>query len=406
MTRKTEGPSSRPKVLQIFNRYLEYGGEEGSVFRIGDTLQEISDVEYFTSSSREFLGSNLFEKVKMPFAALHNVELCRKLDRYQAVGQFNVWQIHNIFPTMSPSVYALAFKKGIPIIQYLHNYRMSCANGYFLNHGRTCTSCIHGNFIMAPLTGCWHDSRAISGMMAVILTRLRQLDVFKRISAWIALSKNQRTLHVEMGVPEDRIHVVPHFYQVDNSKLQETVGQDVLFIGRLSKEKGVHQLLDAWKLVRSTQAKLLIVGDGPEREALENRTRTERIANVEFVGFVKKDAQRAIWSRAAFSIVPSIWQDPLPTVVFEAWERGRAVIAANAGGLSDSVEHEVNGLLYEMFDHHQLAGHIDCLLGNSKKCIEFSENGMNKLKNYYSRARWIEKLAEIYQKVTEEQLTQ
>jgi len=406
MTRNTDGPSIRPKVLQIFNRYLEYGGEEGSVFRIGDTLQEICDVEYFTSSSREFLGSSFFEKVKRPFAALHNVELCRKLDRYQAVGQFNVWQIHNIFPTMSPSVYALAFRKGIPIIQYLHNYRMSCANGYFLNHGRTCTSCIHGNFIKAPLTGCWHDSRAISGMMAVILSRLRQLNVFTRVSAWIALSQNQRALHVEMGVPEDRIHVVPHFYQVDKSRMQEAAGRDVLFIGRLSKEKGVHQLLDAWKLVRTAQAKLLVVGDGPEREVLENRVRTEKIPNVEFIGFVKKDAQGAVWSRAAFSVVPSIWQDPLPTVVFEAWERGRAVIAANAGGLSDSVEHQVNGLLYEMFDPHQLAAHMEYLLANPKKCSEFAENGMNKLKSYYSRARWIEKLAEVYQKVTEERLTQ
>ena len=154
----------RPRVLQIFNRYLEYGGEQGSVGRIGDTLQQIADVEYFLTSSDQLLGGRTPEEmVKAAAFAFHNPQVIGRLKRYQRIGRFDIWLIHNVFPAMSPSVYALAFKLGIPVVQYLHNYRMSCVNGFFLNHGETCTSCIHGNFSKAALTGCWHDSRLVSG---------------------------------------------------------------------------------------------------------------------------------------------------------------------------------------------------------------------------------------------------
>jgi glycosyltransferase involved in cell wall biosynthesis len=390
----------RARVLQIFNRYLEYGGEQGSVGRIGDTMQEIADVEYFLTSSDQLLGRQTPEEmVKAAAYALHNPQVIERLKRYQKIGRFDVWLIHNVFPAMSPSVYALAFKLGIPVVQYLHNYRMSCVNGFFLNHGQTCTSCIHGNFTKAALTGCWHDSRLISGWMGAVMMRVRAMAVFRKVAAWIAISRAQKDLHVRMGIPAERIHVLPHFYEVDPARFITEPGRDVLFVGRLSKEKGVEQLLDAWKRTDRGEAKLLLAGEGPERTALENKIAAEKIGGVEFLGFVAKEDQAAMWKRAAFSVVPSIWQEPLGLVVFEAWERGRPVVVSDAGGLADSVEDGVDGFKVPMRDADAWTTAMGKLLREPERSVEMARAGAAKLTRDFTKEKWLERIREIYDRV-------
>ncbi len=390
----------RLRILQIFNRYLEYGGEQGSVVRIGDTLQQTVDVEYFLTSSNQLLGGKSPEElVKAAAFAMHNPEIVRRLERYQKIGRFDLWQIHNVFPAMSPSVYGLAFKLGVPVVQYLHNYRMSCVNGFFLNHGRECTSCIHGNFSKAALTGCWHDSRLVSGWMGVVMMRVRAMGVFQKVPAWIAISRAQKDLHVRMGIPAERIHVLPHFFEPDPARFISEPGRDVLFVGRLSKEKGVEQLLDAWKRVDRREAKLIIAGDGPERPVLEKKIAAENIGGVEMVGFVQKEDQEAMWKRAAFSVVPSIWQEPLGLVVFEAWERGRTVIVSDTGGLADSVDEGVDGLKVPMRDAAAWSAAISRLLGDPARCGEMAKAGAEKLKRDFTKERWLGRIGAIYDRV-------
>ena len=392
----------RPRVLQIFNRYVEYGGEQGSVGRIGDTLQQIADVEYFLTSSEQWLGRRTPEDlVKAAASAWHNAEVINRLERYQKIGRFDAWQIHNVFPVMSPSVYALAFKLGVPVVQYLHNYRMSCVNGFFLNHGETCTSCIHGNFTKAALTGCWHDSRLVSGWMGAVMMRVRAMGVFEKVAGWIAISRPQKDLHVQMGIPAERIHVLPHFYQVNPSRFIAEPGRDVLFVGRLSKEKGVEQLLDAWKRTDRGEAKLVIAGDGPERAALENKIAAEKIGGVEFLGFVAKEDQEALWKRAAFSVVPSIWQEPLGLVVLEAWERGRPVMVSDAGGLADTVEDGVDGLKVPMRDAEAWAQAIGGLLRDPARSAGMARAGLAKLERDFTKKKWLEGIEGIYDGVLE-----
>src|SRR5882724_7850759 len=101
-------PNRRLRILQIFNRYLQYGGEEGSVYRIGDALQKIHDVEYFISSTADILSENVLTSWKLPWKAVHNSEVQAKLTLYQNAGRFDAWQIHNVFPVMSPVVYRKA----------------------------------------------------------------------------------------------------------------------------------------------------------------------------------------------------------------------------------------------------------------------------------------------------------
>jgi glycosyltransferase involved in cell wall biosynthesis len=387
----------RLRVLQIFNRYLEYGGEEGSVYRIGDALQAIHDVEYFITSSRELQGG--IAKSIAAVAKVHrNTRIAERLRRFQAIGHFDVWLIHNVFPTISPVAYEIAFSAKIPVVQYLHNYRLSCVNGFFLNHGEPCTRCIDGNFFPALQTACWQDSHLKSGMMGNVLRRVRKLGVFDKVAHWIAISEAQKRLHVRMGVPDDKISVVPHFFHAPQLEANNSERNTILYIGRLSREKGVDVLLRAWKSINSGSVQLKVVGDGPDRFRLENVVREEGISNVEFAGFIPPGEQNSVWNHAIVSVVPSIWEEPFGMVVLEAWNRGVGVVVSAVGGLDEIVTHAEDGLKFPTGDAEALTRALREVIANPQLGQQFARFGREKLIAFYNKDRWLEQMREVFEK--------
>jgi glycosyltransferase involved in cell wall biosynthesis len=384
----------RRHILQIFNRYRQYGGEEGSVYRIGDALQEIHDVEYFISSTDEVIAGGLFGQTTIPFRAVYNKEIDLKLKQYQETGNFDAWMIHNIFPVMSPIVYERALEWNIPLVHYLHNYRLSCVNGFFLNHGEPCQRCLSGNFWPAFATACWHESHLQSGWMGLITSRIRAMPLFEKVFRWIALSEAQKREHVRMGIPAERIHVINHFFEASEPPLPPSSSPTAIFVGRLSEEKGVSQLLEAWKIVAGGERRLLIIGDGPERDRLEHQARG--IPGVEFLGFVERERQLDHWRQARFSVVPSIWLEPFGMTVLEAWAKGRPVVAYRAGALAEIITDGVTGVLADLGDPDQLAACLDRLLSQPAECERMGLAGRAELETRFSRRKWLDDIAGVY----------
>lgn len=389
----------RLRILQIFSRYNQFGGEESSVYRIGDTLQADHNVEYFIGSTQELLGNNSLDRISAPFRAFANLPVRRRLLKYQSLGHFDLWLIHNVLPGLSPSVYSTAFSLGIPVVHYLHNYRMGCINGFFLNHGQPCERCLGGNFWPAFQTACWHDSRLISGWMALITRRIRHLNVFSKVSAWIALSQAQRLKHEQIGLPASRLHVVPHFYEPKEPPPLACPNGNILFLGRLSPEKGVDLLLRAWKFVEPKGRKLIIAGQGPEEACLRNLAIELGLKNVEFLGFMNQEQQRDIWAKTAFSVMPSIWNEPFGLVFLEAWARGRTFVANRLGAMAEVVREGRDGLLAEPFSEKSLAAQIQSLIASPENCAAMGSAGQQRILEEFHRKAWLQKINDVFLKV-------
>jgi glycosyltransferase involved in cell wall biosynthesis len=386
----------RRHILQIFNRYLQYGGEEGSVYRIGDALQQIHDVEYFISSTAEIVGSQTNPWI-IPYKAAYNREIDLKLQLYQKAGHFDAWQVHNIFPVMSPVVYRRALEWEIPIVHYLHNYRFSCVNGFFLNHGNPCQRCLSGNFWPAFATACWHDSHLKSGWMGLITNRLRHMPLFEKVFQWIALSEAHKREHVRMGIPSENIKVIHHFLEAKTPPLAPTMAPTALFVGRLSLEKGVTQLLSAWKLIAGGERKLLIVGDGPEMGNLQRQA--QDIPGVQFLGFVDREHQESLWQQSLFSLVPSIWIEPFGMTVLEAWAKGRPVVAHRIGALPELIDDGVTGLLADPANVNDLANQMERLFSAPHEAAAMGAAGREQLATRFSQQRWLRQIEEIYDRL-------
>jgi glycosyltransferase involved in cell wall biosynthesis len=387
-------PTRRLHILQIFNRYLQYGGEEGSITRIGDALQEIHDVDYFFYSTAQLTGDGVLSKLKMPWKTFHNSEVAAGLKRMQTAKQFDAWQIHNVFPAMSPVVYELALQWKTPIIHYLHNYRLSCVNGFFLNHGQPCQRCLSGNFWPAFETACWRESRLQSGWMGLITNHIRRLPLFEKVFRWVTISEAQKREYVLMGIPADKINTIHHFLEPTAPPLPPSQSATAIFVGRLSAEKGVENLLEAWKLAGGGERRLLIMGDGPERAKLEQKAKG--LHGVEFLGFMRKEDQRRYWQEALFSVVPSIWKEPFGMTVLESWANGRPVVAHALGALPELIREGVDGSLADPENVEDLAHKLDAMLSNPQQTAAMGLAGRQHLEEYFTRRRWLKQIAVIY----------
>ena len=389
----------RFKILQVFSRYQQFGGEEGSVYRIGDALHENNDVEYFVKSTANLLSGSILDKVMVPWRTLHNLDAAWQLRRMQEIGHFDIWLVHNVFPALSPSVYDEAFRLNVPIVHYLHNYRFFCTNGLFLDHEKPCQLCAHGNYLHALKAACWRDSHLVSGWMGVVLSRVRLMNAYQRISRFIAISEAQKAVHVGLGFPEDRIDVVHHFFEAKGLPTELPDKGYALFLGRLSAEKGGADLLEAWRRMPADR-ELVIAGDGPDLPGLKRFAETHGLTNVRFAGFVPKEDQDELWRGAAFLVVPSIWMEPFGMVVLEAWSRGRPVVAYSIGALPELVTHEKTGLLAPPHRPEELAAAMERLLGDREMQRAMAAQGRAEVDTHFTKARWTAQIQESFAKAT------
>lgn len=388
------------RILQIFSRYLQPGGEERFAELFADTLSPLHQVKNYFGSTEALRGSGPAEAFSMPFRAWHNRRAERELRALQARENFDLWVVQNTLPGLSPAVYKTAFSLGVAVVHYLHNFRLACTNGFFLNHGTPCERCLHGNFWPAFQTACWRNSRLISGFMGLLIRRVRHLGTFRKVHTWIALNQQQKAKHVAMGIPSDRIHVVPHFFESSHPPPPPNPEGDVFFLGRLSPEKGLHILLQAWARVQPGKRKLLIAGRGPEEVPLRNLAARLNLKNVEFLGYQPREKHPDLWARSSFSVVPSLWNEPFPLSFLESWSFQRAPVATRLGAMAEHITSGGDGLLVEPFSPPSLASAVQSLLDSKSLASNLGVAGHEKLVRDFSRDDWIRKISAVLQEAS------
>jgi glycosyltransferase involved in cell wall biosynthesis len=248
----------------------------------------------------------------------------------------DVVHVHNLFPTLSPSV--LDSAGDVPVILTLHNYRLMCLPADLFRDGRVCERCVGRIPWRGVAFRCYRGSALGSGVLATSLSVHRALGSFDRVTRFLAVSQFVKQKHVEAGIDPDRILVKRHFAWP--APRRERAGEYFVYLGRLAPEKGVETLLEAWRRGPSLGG-LLVVGDGPIEQAL----RRDAPAGVEFVSRVDAARVPSILRRARALLVPSRWHEPAHRGVLEAYAVGVPVVASRVGGLTEVVRNDETGIL-------------------------------------------------------------
>ena len=323
------------RILILHSRYRS-GPASGENRVVEDELRLLSDggheVEVFAPSVGDPSAAELIRTgIRVVWSRKASLEVHRRIKRLRP----DVVHCHNLFPSLSPSV-VREIPERIALVMTLHNYRLHCLPGILLRDGRICEDCLGRAPWPGVLHGCYQGSVAASLPLASSLALHRKLRTFERVDLFLAISEFVRAKNIEGGLPAERVIVKPHF--VWPSEEREGPGDYFLFLGRLSPEKGVGTLLDAWK---DLGTRLVIVGDGPEAASLRARASH----HVEFLSTVPPERARALVRSARAMVVPSLAYEGAGRVVLEGYAAGVPALGSEIGGLPEVIEDGVTGLL-------------------------------------------------------------
>lgn len=347
----------------VHNYYQQSGGEDRVLEREVNLLRENGlDVKIYSVSNNQISNMNIFQKVSLLVSPIWSFRMYRKFKNYLLKNKPDIVHFHNFFPLISPSAYYACHSLNIPVVQTLHNYRLLCPAATFLRKNEICEKCLNGSILNSVKNGCYRDSVIQTLPVAAMIKFNKFIRTWDRkVDRYIALTEFAKKKFIEGGIPEPKIVVKPNFMAPKEKmpKINEKENY-ILFVGRISKEKGVDILISAWEKILDKQGnKLLIVGDGPEKKLLEEQYNQHK--DIEFLGKLDEDQVLTFMKRAKYLVVPSIWYEGFPMTIIEAFSVGTPVIASNIGSLQEVVVHGQNGFHFNYGDSNAL-----------KECLEMA----------------------------------
>jgi glycosyltransferase involved in cell wall biosynthesis len=341
-------------VLVVHNRYRETGGEDRVVelesallARHGHTV-----VPYILDNAT----IDAMNPLALAGRTVWNHEAYRAVRRLIRRECVDVVHVHNTVPLASPAVYYAANAEGVPVIQTLHNYRLLCSNALLVRDGKPCRTCVGAPVPAAAVAhACYRGSRAATSAVAGMLMLHRAAGTWQRqVDTYIATTGFARDLFVTGGLPADRLVVKPHFVDPDPGAGRGGGGY-ALYVGRLSREKGVETLLNAWARMGG-RVPLRIVGDGPLASHVAEAA--GEIPGVVWLGRRDRAAVQQLMADAAVLVLPSIAYETFGQVVIEAYAAGTPVIASSHGAVAELVDAGRTGVLVSPGDPDDLARRV------------------------------------------------
>ncbi len=339
------------RVALVHNRYLERGGEDTVVEHTGELLAKAGhQVHHLVVDNREEIGTSRLGAVRTGLRARWNPASARRVEALLDAHPVDVAHVHNFFPVLSPSVYGAFRARGVPVVQTLHNYRLLCANGLFFRAGRPCEECVARGPWNAVRHGCYRGSRLQTAVWSEQAAHHARRRTWRRdVDLFTTPSEYARARLWAADLPAARVRVLPN--PVPDPGEPRPGGEGAVFVGRLSPEKGVAHLLEAWRELGDTP--LTIVGTGPEEAALRERARS--LPAVRFTGALSREGVDAELRRASFAVVPSLWYETFGMAAAEAMALGTPVVAPRRTAVEELLESGRAGLLFDRGDLRGLA---------------------------------------------------
>lgn len=336
-------PEQPLNIVQCHNYYQTPGGEDAVVEDERGLL--VSHGHRVTQFTRHNDNVDGVGRARLAAGTVWNRAAARQLASLVRKEKASVVHFHNTMPLISPSAYYAARRGGAAVVQTLHNYRLLCPKGTLFRDGRVCEKCV-GRAVTWPAVrhACYRDSRSASAVLTVMGSAHHVLGTYhKAVDAYIATTRFARDLHLRGGIPADRVHLKPNFASTDPG-VGTGGGGYALYVGRLSPEKGVDVLLDAWR-DQPGLMRLMIVGDGPQRGSVEALAASH--PGVEYRGWLSGPGLTDVMRSASALVLPSLNYEGFPKVIVEAFAVGLPVIASRLGSMAEVIQHEKTGLHFD-----------------------------------------------------------
>ncbi len=349
--------------------------------------------EYSTRFARgaDIHATHPLRRLRAAGEAIHCKRTARDFDALIDEVQPDVIHFHNIYGRLSTSVLSIAKARRIPAVLTVHDYKVVCPSYLMLNRGKPCTACLDGGFYRCAINRCHKQSLPASAVYALEAYFARFADSYGAVSRFLCPSRFTEMLLMRSGIAPDRVMYHPN--AVDPSAYEPRYeGKYVLYVGRLSHEKGLPTLLQA---IAGTGIPLRIAGAGPMEETVLAMAATAG-ESIRLEGYCDGARLRTLYQNAAFVVVPSEWYENAPMSVIESFAYGKSVVATRIGGIPELVTDGTTGYLVDCGAPEQLRGAISRLWQNRDAQRSMGLKARALVESKLSQSARTESLIDIY----------
>lgn len=397
------------RILNISQNYFVVGGMDVAMFTLERSLRAHGHevipfaaadprnaptpyARYFPSAPRTEATS-----LKASLQTLYSRDVRRALGRLLDDQPVDLVHLHSYFKRLTPAILPEIRRRGIPIVQTLHEYRAVCPVSTLYRDGAVCTDCKGGRFRNVLRHCCAGGSLARSAWNYAEMHLSDWLGHKGDIARFIAVSDYQRNMLIAMGMDANTLVTVHHPVDVPQARSTNAKKTHVLFFGRLETPKGADLLLDI--AAGLPGERLMIVGDGSRRAALEQDARQRGLANVEFTGSLSGEALRAAIDQAACVLVPSLWPEAFGLTCVEALAHGVPVVVSAIGGMLDTVRNGVDGFLVPPGNVAAIIDRVCLLIADPARAQQMGEAGRIRMRSAFSTDIFYSRIMGVYEEV-------
>jgi glycosyltransferase involved in cell wall biosynthesis len=403
------------RILLINRKHFIDGGADRVYLNTGKLLEDnghnvayfstVNDKNLYTDYNKYFIDNikprqgTLLSKIQTVKKYLYNDEVFVKLKKLIKDFKPDVAHIHLFYGALSSSILYTLKDNRIPIVITIHDYRLLCpVNSMLDKQGHICEKCINDRFYNCIVKRCSEGNIFQSTVVtAEAYMRKFLVDPLKYIDHFIFVSQFSKDKHISFNnrYKEKSSHLYNFSDSFENPKVIK--GDYLFYYGRLSKEKGVLNLINS---VKKTNSKLIIAGDGPQRELVLNEIRG--FSNIEYVGFQSGAELNDLIVKSSFIVVPSEWYENNPMTIVESFFLGKPVIGSNIGGIPELLTNNT-GFIFESANELSLCNVIQLSEIMTKEEYEMvSHNCINFAMEHFNKTNHLKELIEIYKKVKDE----
>lgn len=381
------------KVLIIHSHYQLHGGEDVVVEQELELLRQHHDVEIL-----RFQNQGGWKGGVQFLCSIWNIGAARTVNKMIKEFQPDVVHMHNWHFALGPLVFRMINKMGIPIVHTVHNYRLLCPSGILLYQGQLFTDSLRQSFPWSAIKNKVYRSSVIQTFwLAFIVWFHKKIGTWQKIDLFLCLTSFAVKLFQQsnFGISRGQFSVKPNF--VEDSDFSYKKDNYFIFVGRMSKEKGINLLLEAF-IINGEQLK--IIGEGPELNKVIDTA--SKYDNISYLGFQEKAFIIQKLKKARALIFTSICYETFGMAIIEAFSTGTPVIGPNIGGSNEIIKHGENGFIYQVGNIEDLNSKISFLNTDESLQNKLSIGARSSYELNYSGDKNYKMLMDIYKTVINE----